>query len=56
LEAEYVKNPNWDYQKKCDLALRLNFTFGQVSKWNWDRRKKEEATLAKQAKRHGQLP
>jgi len=21
LEAEYLKNPNWDYQKKCDLAL-----------------------------------
>jgi hypothetical protein len=21
----------------------LNFTFAQVSKWNWDRRKKDEA-------------
>jgi hypothetical protein len=41
LEVEYLKNPNWDYQKKCDLAILLNFTFSQVSKWNWDRRKKE---------------
>lgn len=54
LEAEYLKNPRWDYQKKCDLALALNLTFGQVSKWNWDRRKKEEAQLKKAAKQNKQ--
>ena len=48
LEAEYLKNPVWPYQKKVDLALLLNFTFGQVSKWNWDRRKKEEAEMGTQ--------
>lgn len=42
LENEYVKDPNWDYEKKCELALALNFTFAQVSKWNWDRRKKND--------------
>ena len=51
LEAEYLKDPKWPYQKKVDLALLLNFTFGQVSKWNWDRRKKEEAELGIQQKK-----
>lgn len=41
LENEFKKDPNWSYQKKVDLALRLGFTFAQVSKWNWDMRKKE---------------
>jgi hypothetical protein len=27
LENEYLKDPNWDYEKKCELALLLNFTF-----------------------------
>lgn len=30
----------WEYEYKCDLALKLDFTFAQVSKWYWDRRKK----------------
>lgn len=30
----------WDYETKCDLAIKLDFTFAQVSKWYWDRRKK----------------
>jgi len=29
----------------------LNFTFNQVSKWNWDRRKKEENDIARKAKK-----
>ena len=41
LETEYAKNPNWTYELKCDLAIRLGFTYAQVSKWNWDKRKKE---------------
>ena len=51
LEAEYLKNPNWDYEKKRDLALQLNFTLQQVSKWNWDRKQKEEAQMTKKAKK-----
>ena len=47
LEVEYKKNPNWNYQKKCDLAIKLNLTFGQISKWNWDRRKRDELQLIK---------
>ena len=27
LENEYIKDSNWDYEKKCELALLLNFTF-----------------------------
>ncbi len=27
LENEFLKDPNWDYEKKCELALALNFTF-----------------------------
>lgn len=50
-----MKNPNWDYQKKCDLAILLNFTFSQVSKWNWDRRKKQENQIAKVAKKEAKL-
>ena len=41
LESEYMKNSNWDYQKKCELAITLKLTFAQVAKWNWDRRKKD---------------
>lgn len=55
LEAEYQKNPTWDYQKKCDLALRLNFTFCKIGKWNWDRRKKEEAQILRQNKKDAAL-
>ena len=55
MEAEYLKNPNWDYQKKCDLAILLNFTFSQVSKWNWDRRKKEQNQQAKMAKKEAKM-
>lgn len=51
LEAEYLKNPNWDYQKKCDLALALNYTTIQIAKWNWDRKKKDEASMAKKNKK-----
>jgi len=36
-----LKSSHWDYQKKVDLALKLGLTFPQVSKWNWDRKKKE---------------
>jgi hypothetical protein len=27
LENEYLKDPNWDYENKCELALLHNFTF-----------------------------
>ena len=40
LESKFINNPNWAYEEKVDLALQLNLTFIQVSKWNFDRKKK----------------
>ena len=40
LENEYKKNENWSYELKCELAIKLGFTFARVSKWLWDRKKR----------------
>eukprot|EP00347_Sterkiella_histriomuscorum_P018261 403346185 len=48
LENEFLKNPAWDYQKKSELALKLNMTFNTVQKWNFDRMKKEQKQLKTQ--------
>ena len=39
LEAEYIKNPNWSFEMKCRIALRLKMSATQVSKWLWERNK-----------------
>ena len=36
----FKKDPNWDYPKKIAIASELSMTLQQVSKWNWDHRKK----------------
>jgi hypothetical protein len=51
LENEFLKDPNWSYQKKVDLAIALGFTFAQVSKWNWDMRKKEGIEISRKKKK-----
>ena len=33
-------NPTWDYQTKVKIAEEIGMTFNQISKWNWDYRKK----------------
>ena len=33
-------NPIWDYTLKVTIAKELGMTFNQISKWNWDQRKK----------------
>ena len=33
-------NPVWDYETKVRIAEEIGMTFNQVSKWNWDYRKK----------------
>eukprot|EP00347_Sterkiella_histriomuscorum_P020930 403335908 len=48
LENEFLKNPIWDYQKKSELALKLNMTFHTVQKWNFDRNKKEQKQVKPQ--------
>ena len=39
LEKEYLKNPNWTFEMKCKIALRLKMSATQVSKWLWERNK-----------------
>ena len=36
----YKEDPVWDYSKKIEIAVELGMTLNQVSKWNWDHRKK----------------
>ena len=36
----FEKDPNWDYPTKICIAEQIGMTFSQVSKWNWDHRKK----------------
>ena len=33
-------NPTWDYAIKVKIAEEIGMTLNQVSKWNWDHRKK----------------
>ena len=40
LNEHFKFNPVWNYQKKLHIAEQLGMTLSQVSKWNWDERKK----------------
>lgn len=40
LKEIYAQEPVWDYSKKITIAEELGMTLQQVSKWNWDHRKK----------------
>ena len=40
LKEIYDQDPVWDYSKKITIAEELGMTLQQVSKWNWDHRKK----------------
>ena len=40
LKEIYAQDPVWDYSKKITIAEELGMTLQQVSKWNWDHRKK----------------
>ena len=40
LREFYKEDPVWDYSKKIEIAVELGMTLNQVSKWNWDHRKK----------------
>ena len=41
LLEHFERNPVWNYQKKLHIAESLGMTLSQVSKWNWDERKKK---------------
>ena len=40
LVAEFEKSSKWSYKDKIRIAEQIGMTFHQVSKWNWDYRKK----------------
>ena len=40
LVAEFEKSNKWSYKDKIRIAELIGMTFHQVSKWNWDYRKK----------------
>merc|ERR1712187_1045139 len=41
LMAHFSEDPNWSYRKKVKIASEIGMTFNQVSKWNWDQRRKQ---------------
>ena len=43
-------NPIWDYETKVRIAEEIGMTFNQVSKWNWDYRKKQGISTARSGK------
>eukprot|EP00347_Sterkiella_histriomuscorum_P013997 403362562 len=55
LENEFKKNEVWDYNLKCELALTLNLTFNQVTKWNWDRKNNHLKICKRNAKRQQKI-
>ena len=40
LQREFDRDPNWSYKTKMEIARTIGMTPNQVSKWNWDQRKK----------------
>ena len=36
----FKKQPVWDYAMKIAIGQSLGMTLSQVSKWNWDQRRK----------------
>lgn len=40
LLEEFNKSYKWSYEQSVSIGERIGMTFHQVSKWNWDQRKK----------------
>ena len=40
LTEYFNRNPNWSFAIKMEIASLIDMTPNQVSKWNWDQRKK----------------
>lgn len=40
LVSEFQRSNKWSYKDKIRIAEQIGMTFHQVSKWNWDYRKK----------------
>jgi len=48
---EFKKNPVWTDQLKRNIANEIGMTRHQVSKWNWDMRKKKGIPTPRLGKR-----
>ena len=46
----FEEEPKWSMAKKIAIAEEIGMTFHQVSKWNWDYRKKMGISTARQKK------
>ena len=46
----FDENPTWSMAKKIQIADEIGMTFHQVSKWNWDQRKKRGISTARKKK------
>ena len=40
LMEEFNKNYKWSYEQAVKISERIGMAYHQVSKWNWDQRKK----------------
>ena len=40
LMDQFCINPEWTFSTKIKIAKQIGMTLNQVSKWNWDQRKK----------------
>ena len=50
LLKHFNENPKWSMALKIQIAEEIGMTFHQVSKWNWDYRKKMGISTARKKK------
>ena len=50
LLRHFAENPKWSMSKKIAIADEIAMTFHQVSKWNWDHRRKMGISTARKKK------
>lgn len=51
LKKEFELSTVWSYSHKVKIAKAIGMTFHQVSKWNWDYRKKMGLSTKREAKK-----
>ena len=47
----FSENPTWSMAHKIQIAEEIGMTFHQVSKWNWDYRRKMGISTARKKKK-----
>jgi len=51
LLTHFNENPTWSMARKIQIAEEIGMTFHQVSKWNWDHRRKMGISTARKKKK-----